>query len=97
MKFSGGGARFTAAIPWGRPCCDIIYVPFDKTILVQQTFFSEITLIRGCCSVKEDSSVCPPGSEQQIIENEQPHFTTFLVGQGAYRHTYVTRYSQKAG
>jgi hypothetical protein len=38
-----------------------------------------ITVTRGCCSVREDNFVCPPGSEQQTVTSDNPPFTVYLV------------------
>lgn len=32
---------------------------------------SEITLNRGCCEIKPGSQVCPPGPDDQYIENDK--------------------------
>ena len=40
---------------------------------------SVVQVNRGCCDVKEGSSVCPPGSDQQTQENDIPPFTIFYV------------------
>ena len=38
-----------------------------------------VTLNRGCCRVKDVSSVCPSGDNYQIEESDNPVYTKYLT------------------
>ena len=42
-------------------------------------FPSELTLNRGCCKKQAGSSVCPPGSDYQVRESDNPPYTLRLT------------------